>query len=133
MGRRPSWGWLFGPSPLLWYARRAAIEAGRNVLLVTDAFDRESDDPARSVDERCEATLGHVRAQDAHPLLIAKSLSSLAAPFAATARLAAVWLAPLIRTEGSSTAAEVVSGLRALAPSRSSLSEALMTPAGTAA
>lgn len=39
-------------APMLWYARRAAEEAGRSVLVVTDVFDRESDDPVEWVEER---------------------------------------------------------------------------------
>ena len=100
-------------APLLWYARRAALEAGRNALAITDLFDRESDDPVQWVEERCEACLSHVRARDEHPLLITKSLTSLAAQFAATWDLPAVWLTPLIATPGLSTAEQVLAGLRA--------------------
>jgi len=82
--------------PLLWFARRAALEAGYSALVVTDVFDRESDDPIRWVQERTEATLGYVRPKDAQPLLIAKSLTSLAAGVAAAERLPAVWFTPLI-------------------------------------
>jgi hypothetical protein len=100
-------------APLLWYARRAALEAGRSVLVVTDVFDRESDDPVQWVEERCEAALSHLRARDAHPLLITKSLTSLAAGLAAAESLPAVWLTPLIATEGSSVAEQVLTGLHA--------------------
>jgi hypothetical protein len=99
-------------APLLWYARRAAFEVGRNVLVVTDVFDRQSDDPKNWVEERCEATLNHLRARDAHPLLITKSLTSLAAQFAAAEGLPAVWLTPLIAEQGSTVAAQVLTGLR---------------------
>ena len=99
-------------APLLWYARRAAMEAGRSVIVVTDAFDRQSDDPIRWVEDRVEATLSHVRAHDAQPLLIAKSLTSLAARLAAAERLPAVWLTPLIADQESEVAAEVLAGLR---------------------
>jgi hypothetical protein len=98
---------------MLWYARRAAEEAGRSVLVVTDVFDRESDDPVEWVEERCAAALSHLQARDAHPLLITKSLTSLAARIAASARLPAVWLTPLIANQGSSMAASVLRGLRA--------------------
>lgn len=100
-------------APLLWYARRAALEAERSVLVVTDMFDRQSDDPVRWVEERGEATLSHVRPQDAHPLLITKSLTSLAARLAAAEGLPAVWLTPLIAEQGTAVAAQVLSGLRA--------------------
>jgi hypothetical protein len=83
-------------APLLWFARRAALQAGHNALVVTDVFDGESDDPIRWVQERTEATLGYVRPKDPHPLLIAKSLTSLAAGVAAAERLPAVWFTPLI-------------------------------------
>ena len=100
-------------APILWYARRAALEAGRSVLVVTDLFDRQSDDPVPWVQERAEAAFSHVRARDPHPLLVTKSLTSLAAPLAAQERLPAVWLTPLIANDGTTVAAEVLSGLRA--------------------
>ena len=100
-------------APLLWYARRAALDSGRSVLVVTDVFDRQSDDPIRWVEERGEATLSHVRVHDAHPLLITKSLTSLAARLAAAEGLPAVWLTPLIADQGTAVAAQVLSGLRA--------------------
>lgn len=100
-------------APLLWYSRRAALAAGRNVLVVTDAFDRETDDPVRWVEERVQATFDHVRGQDSHPLLIAKSMSSLAAPFAAQERLPGVWLTPLIDADGTTIENQVLVGLRA--------------------
>lgn len=100
-------------APLLWYARRAALEAGRNVLVVTDVFDQERDDPVQWVEERGEATLRHVRGRDGHPLLIAKSLTSLAARLAAAEGLPAVWFTPLIADQGTSVAAQVLAGLRA--------------------
>ncbi len=99
-------------APLLWYARRAALEAGRSVLVVTDVFDRQSDDPIRWVEKRGEATLSYVRAHDVHPLLITKSLTSLAARLAAAEGLPAVWLTPLIADQGTPVAAQVLSGLR---------------------
>lgn len=83
-------------APLLWFARRAALQAGHSALVVTDVFDRESDDPIHWVQERTEATLGYVRPEDPHLLLIGKSLSSLAAGAAAAERLPAVWFTPLI-------------------------------------
>lgn len=99
-------------APLLWYARRAVLEAGLNVLVVTDVFDHQSDDPMQWVKERGEATLSHVRADDPQPLLIAKSLTSLAARLAAAEGLRAIWLTPLIADQGTAVAADVVAGLR---------------------
>lgn len=105
-------------APLLWYGRCAAQEAGRNVLVVTDLFDRQRDDPVRWVEERAEAALNHVRARDPHPVLITKSLTSLAAPLAAQESLPAVWLTPLIADDGTTVAAQVLAGLRAAAEPR---------------
>lgn len=100
-------------APLLWYARRAALEAGRNVLAVADVFDRDRDEPTEWVEERCEATVRHVRSHDAHPLVITKSLTSLAARFAADEALPSVWLTPLIADRGTTVASQVIEGLRA--------------------
>jgi hypothetical protein len=91
-------------APLLWYARRAVFEAGRSVLVVTDTFDSQTDEPIRWVEERAEATLSHVRPRDANPLLITKSLTSLAARLAAAEGLPAVWLTPLIAGQGTAVA-----------------------------
>lgn len=99
-------------APLLWYARRAVLMAGRNVVAITDAFDRDGDDPAAWVAERATAALKHVGARDARPLIVAKSISTLAAPVAATEALPAVWLTPLT-APGSPAASHVVPGLRA--------------------
>ena len=98
-------------APLLWFARRAAVDAGRNVLAVVDTFDR-SQDAARWVEERTEASLLFIRDRDARPALIAKSLTSLASPIAAREGLPAVWLTPLIAS-GHELTAPVVAGLRA--------------------
>jgi hypothetical protein len=89
------------------------MEAGRSALVVTDTFDHENDDPVQWVEDLCEATLSHLHARDAHPLLIAKSLTSLAARIAAAESLPAVWLTPLIATPGTSVAEQVLAGLRA--------------------
>lgn len=99
-------------APLLWYARRAALEAGRSVLTITDRYDPEADDPLAWVEERCDGALSHVRSQDPRPLLIAKSLTSLAALTAARQALPAVWFTPLIAERGSSVASHVLRGLR---------------------
>jgi predicted alpha/beta-hydrolase family hydrolase len=89
-------GAMYSPeAPLLWFARRAALAAGRNVLTVVDAFDREQN-PVTWVEARLEAALANVHERDAHPVVIGKSLTSLAASIAARDHLPAVWLTPLI-------------------------------------
>ena len=99
-------------APLLWYAREAALAAGLNALAVADRFDRATDDPTEWVRGRTLAALRHVESADAHPLLIAKSLTSLAAGEAAEHGLSAVWLTPLINGRGSSVADEVRAALQ---------------------
>ncbi len=89
------------------------LEAAHSVLVVTDVIDRQSDDPMAWVTERCSAALSHLRGVDAHPLLITKSLTSLAAQISAAEGLPAVWLTPLIADQGSTVAAQVLSGLQA--------------------
>ncbi len=98
-------------APLLWFAREAALAGGWNVLAVSDTFNR-TDDPLRWVEERTEAAIQHVDGA-IPPLLIAKSLTSLAAPLAARLALPAVWLTPLIDADGTSVPRLVVDGLAA--------------------
>ena len=98
-------------APLLWFAREAALAAGRNVLAVWDTFDGGGDAMAW-VEQRAEAAVHHVGAE-MRPLLIAKSLSSLASPLAARLQLPAVWVTPLISAHATSLAADVVNGLSA--------------------
>jgi hypothetical protein len=97
-------------APLLWFARRAAMEAGRNVLAVVDTYDREVD-AVRWVEERTEAGLTFVRGRDPRPTLVAKSLTSLAGSIAARDGLPAVWLTPLIAA-GHELTSTVVAGLQ---------------------
>jgi predicted alpha/beta-hydrolase family hydrolase len=105
-------GAMYSPqAPLLWYARRAAIASGRNVLTVVDAFDRRQD-PVAWVESRLEAALAHVHDRDPGPVVIGKSLTSLAASIAARDRLPAVWLTPLIAA-GHPVTPIVVAGMRA--------------------
>ncbi len=94
-------------APALWFAREAALAAGRNVVAVWDTFDRTSE-ARRWVLERLEACLEFVA--DPKPLLIAKSLTTLATGVAAERELPAVWLTPLLA--GDPRAAHVVDGLR---------------------
>jgi hypothetical protein len=103
-------------APLLWFARRAAMDAGRNVVAVVDTFGRDVD-PVSWVEERVEAALAHVRDRDPRPAVIGKSLTSLAASIAARHRLSAVWLTPMI-APGHELTALVLEGLRAGSASR---------------
>jgi hypothetical protein len=96
-------------APLLWFAREAALAAGRNVLAVWDTFDGRGH-ATEWVEERAEAAIRHVGAHR-RPVVIAKSLTSLAARLAAERNLPAVWLTPLL--SGSSRAEAVVAALSA--------------------
>jgi catechol 2,3-dioxygenase-like lactoylglutathione lyase family enzyme len=98
-------------APLLWFAREAALAGGWNVLAVSDIFNR-THDPLRWVEERAEAAIQHVD-DPTPPLLIAKSLTSLAAPLAARLGLSAVWLTPLISSAEGAVARVVLDGLSA--------------------
>ena len=98
-------------APLLWFARETALAAGRNVLAVVDSYDGIGD-PRRWAEERAEAAIRHV-GHEARPILIAKSITSLAAPLAARLGLPAVWLTPLVRDAGTSVSPAVVDGLAA--------------------
>jgi hypothetical protein len=98
-------------APLLWFARRAAMDAGRNVVAVVDTFDRDVD-PVRWVEERVEAALAYVRDRDPQPVVIGKSLTSLAGSIAARDGLPAVWLTPMIAA-GHELTAPAVAGLHA--------------------
>jgi len=98
-------------APLLWFAREAALAGGWNVLALTDTFNR-TDDPLRWVEERANAAIQHVDGPTS-PLLIAKSLTSLAAPLAARLGLSAVWLTPLINAADVSVSRVVLDGLAA--------------------
>jgi len=103
-------------APLLWFARRAALDAGRNVLAVVDTYDRELDALAW-VEQRTHAALAFTHDRDPRPALITKSLTSLASSIAARDRLPAVWLTPLIAA-GHELTGTVVTGLQAAAAPR---------------
>ncbi len=96
-------------APLLWYAREAALTAGRNALAVVGTYDRVGE-PLAWVEARTEAAIAHVGAAG-RPMLVAKSLTSLAAPLAARLGLPAVWLTPLINASGTSVSRLVIDGL----------------------
>lgn len=99
-------------APILWFAREAALAAGRNVLAVIDSRKGSSDDPQRWAEARAQAALRHVGV-DASPILVAKSITSLAAPLAARRVLPAVWLTPLISEAGTPISKAVIDGLAA--------------------
>jgi catechol 2,3-dioxygenase-like lactoylglutathione lyase family enzyme len=98
-------------APLLWFAREVALAAGRNALAVVDTYDGDTD-AQRWAEERAEAAIGHV-GEARRSILVAKSITSLAAPLAARRGLPAVWLTPLINESGTSVARAVVDGLAA--------------------
>lgn len=95
-------------APLLWFGRMALSGAGLNVIAVNDRYT--GDEQARAwVERRLLAALDRV--DDPRPLILAKSISTLAAPMAAERQLPAVWLTPLLQLAAS----PVVAGLRARA------------------
>jgi hypothetical protein len=99
-------------APLLWYARRCALAAGFDALVLTDSYGRSGGvDPLAWVEERVTAALEHIGASDPAPLIVAKSLTTLAASRAAREGLPAIWLTPLIGS-GSGVADRVTAGLR---------------------
>lgn len=106
-------GAMYSPqAPLLWFARRAALASGRNVLTVVDAFVDRTQDPVTWVGSRLEAAIAHIHDRDERPVVVAKSLTSLAASIAARDHLPAIWLTPLIAAGHPATPA-VVAGLHA--------------------
>ncbi|MDQ3553483.1 MAG: alpha/beta hydrolase [Chloroflexota bacterium] len=98
-------------APALWFAREVALAAGRNALTILDSYDGRSD-PQRWADERVQAAIEHMGGS-ARPILVAKSITSLAAALAARLGLPAVWLTPLINEAGTSVSRAVVDGLAA--------------------
>ena len=97
-------------APVLWFAREAALAAGRNVLAVVDSPKGSTDDRQRWAEERAEAALRHVGV-GARPILVAKSITSLAASLAARLGLPAIWLTPLINAAGTPISQAVIDGL----------------------
>lgn len=85
-------GARLGGMPSLWYAFSSLYEDGWRVVLVWDEFRDRSQDALRWTSERVEAAAAY--AGDVR-LLIAKSLTTLAAGEAADRGWAAVWLTPL--------------------------------------
>jgi catechol 2,3-dioxygenase-like lactoylglutathione lyase family enzyme len=98
-------------APLLWFAREAALAGGWNTLAVSDTFGGGAD-PLRWAEERAEAAIRHVEGAT-RVILVAKSITTLAAPLAARLGLPAVWLTPLIDPTGTSVSRLVLDGLAA--------------------
>ena len=101
-------------APVLWFAREAALAAGLNILAVVDGGQTAAD-PTAFVQERADAALEAVA--DPSPLLIGKSVSTLAAGIAAERALVSVWLTPLLNAGQSRVARRVVAAMqRSMAP-----------------
>lgn len=96
-------------APLLWFAREAALEAGRNVLAVLDSY-HVSTDPQRWAEERAQAAIAYL-GDTAGPILVGKSITSRVAPLAAREGLPAVWLTPLLNEAEAPAAKSVLDGL----------------------
>ncbi len=96
-------------APALWFAREAALIAGRSALTVLDSYEG-STDAQLWAEERVQAAIEHL-GDASRPILVAKSVTSLAAALAARLRLPAVWLTPLINEAGTSVSQAVVEGL----------------------
>lgn len=90
--------------PALWFAREAVQRHGWSVLEVWDEC-WEPEAAGRWVEERALAALEHAGDPD-RILIVAKSLSTRAAPIARERRLPAVWLTPLLEDD------DVVAALR---------------------
>lgn len=84
-------------APLLWFAREVLQARGWTVLQVWDEWDR-SDDAIQWVTDRFEAGLRHL-ADHPTPLVVAKSLTTLALPLAVERRLRGIWITPLLAQE----------------------------------
>ncbi len=102
-------------APALWFAREVALAAGRNALTVLDSYDGRTD-AQRWAEERAQAAIEHL-GDSVRPILIAKSVTSLAAALAGRLGLPAVWLTPLIDAAGTSVSEAVVDGLAAASTS----------------
>lgn len=94
-------------APLLWYAREVLQANGWTVLQVWDEWDR-SEDPVQWVSARVDAGLNHIG--QGSPMLVAKSLTTLALPTAVEKTLPGVWLTPLLGQEVVRAALPDVSG-----------------------
>lgn len=101
--------------PLLWFTRDVLNSMGRSVVAVRDSFGG-GDDPRAWVEQRAVAALAYL-GDTARPMVVGKSISTLAAPLAAERELPAVWLTPLINLLRWPTAKFVVDAIsRSTAP-----------------
>jgi pimeloyl-ACP methyl ester carboxylesterase len=102
--------------PLLWFTRDVLNALGRSVVAVRDTFSGGLD--ARDwVEQRTLAAFAHLGEQ-ARPLIVGKSISTLAVPMAVERGWAAVWLTPLLNLDRWPKATVIVEALRrAQAPS----------------
>jgi predicted alpha/beta-hydrolase family hydrolase len=85
--------------PLLLYSWLAAQRRGASVMVLTWDFDEERNisEQRGMVTSKVEAAVAEViEATGIAPLVIGKSLGSLAAPVAAEQGLAAIWFTPLL-------------------------------------
>jgi hypothetical protein len=96
--------------PLLWYSRQVLSAAGRTVVAVRDSYGGEVD-PREWVEARAKAALDYLAAAEP-PLIVAKSISTLAAPLAAEGGMPGVWLTPILSRERPGPS-PIVDGLRA--------------------
>ncbi len=82
-------------APLLWFSREVLQSRGWSVLQVTD--ERTADDgPVKWVGQRLAAAVQRIGPRP-QLVLVAKSLSTMAAPAALDRGWPAVWLTPLLR------------------------------------
>ena len=93
-------------APLLWFARVVLSAAGRRVIAVDDRYSREGD-PKVWVEARATAALEYLG--DQRPIIVGKSISTLATPLVAERHLPGIWLTPLLHLDDS----PVIAGLRA--------------------
>lgn len=96
--------------PLLWFTRDVLNSMGRSVIAVRDSFSGRND-PRAWVEQRAEAALAYL-GDTARPMIVGKSISTLAAPLAAERELSAVWLTPLIDLRRWPAAQVVVDAIR---------------------
>jgi pimeloyl-ACP methyl ester carboxylesterase len=96
--------------PLLWFTRDVLNSMGRSVVAVRDSFGG-GNDPRAWVEDRASAALAYL-GDKARPMIVGKSISTLAAPLAAERELAAVWLTPLINLRRWPAATSVVDAIR---------------------
>lgn len=83
-------------APLPWFSREAMQAHGWSVLQVWDQRD-SGRDPQKWVDDRLEAALEFIE-NDPRVVVLAKSLTSMAAPAVAEAGLPAIRLTPLLQS-----------------------------------